>query len=52
MDLVAQGQSAGVYAQSLREILRKMARNDASVQIKVRTAILSALWFCNCAYYE
>ena len=32
---MAQGQSAGVYAQSLREILRKMSRSNAKVQIKV-----------------
>lgn len=28
-------QSAGDYAQSLREILRKMSRNDTKLQIKV-----------------
>lgn len=39
-ELMAQGQSAGVYAQSLREILRKMSRNDSKVQIKSLEAVL------------
>lgn len=37
---MAQGQSAGTYAQSLREILRKMSRNDAKVQVKSLEAVL------------
>lgn len=48
-ELMAQGQSAGVYAQSLREILRKMSRNDTKVQIKVHMfAILITYCVVNC----
>jgi hypothetical protein len=33
-DLLESGQSAGKYAQGLREILRKMAKDDSKVQVQ------------------
>ncbi len=34
-------QSAGDYAQALREILRKMSRNDTKLQIKVNIIFIN-----------
>jgi hypothetical protein len=35
VELLERGQSAGQYAQSLRDLLRKMSSNDTTLQLKV-----------------
>ncbi len=39
-DLLEQGQSAGMYAQMLREILRKMSKDDSKVQLRSLEQVL------------
>jgi hypothetical protein len=42
VELLERGQSAGQYAQSLRDLLRKMSSNDTTLQLKVKF-VLSVL---------
>jgi hypothetical protein len=35
VELLEKGQTAGLYAQSLRDLLRKMSRGDTNMNLKV-----------------